>query len=314
MDENKVIFVIGSERSGSTLLRLMLSSHPQIHILNDGPHQAFIEKCIEKEKSKRYYTRDSFTRFDFLKEKETIDLINADIPVIEKIHQLLRQKQMKNKDYIGLQIHEYYEVLKKAFPKAKYIHLVRDPRPVCLSRIAMGWHGNYYCAAKAWLNSIKEVKNLQAELPKENFFEIKYENLLQNPKKILNLVYLFIGISYTDQMFDYAEYSTYTYPNPSNIDKWKKNMKFKDIRQVEVVALEEMRCYGYSPLCPEFIKPSRFAVLYLLIDDKVKKIISQIKYFGFKNYILTHINKLLGQKIFKEAEKYILKKQIENIK
>jgi len=69
MHEDKMIFIIGSTRSGSTLLRLLMSCHPQIHILVDGPYQAFIKECIEREKGNvRAYK--PFTMFGLLKEKK----------------------------------------------------------------------------------------------------------------------------------------------------------------------------------------------------------------------------------------------------
>jgi len=50
--EDKIIFIVGSERSGSTLLRLMLNSHPRIQVFSDA-HQVVLEE-IESGKRKDY--------------------------------------------------------------------------------------------------------------------------------------------------------------------------------------------------------------------------------------------------------------------
>jgi len=235
--------------------------------------------------------------------------------VAEKVRQLLREeKEQKDKAYIGLQIHAYYDILKEAFPKAKYIHLVRDPRPVCKSKIARGWHGNCYSAAKNWVNGIRSVKKLQKEIPKENFLEIKYEDMVSRVKETLSLICSFIGVSYTDKMLDFTRNSTYSYPNPDNINSWRHSMKREDSYYVESISREFMEDYGYVPLWPQTNRPRHLKKVYLYINDKINVILFKIRCYGLKDYIMVSINKLLKYRIFVKAEENIVQKNINRLK
>ena len=77
-------------------------------------------------------------------------------------------------------------LLNEEFPKAKYIHLLRDGRAVANSVLSLDWGPNTIpVAARSW------VKNVSYGLAAESFFNnekilrVKYENLTLKPIETL---------------------------------------------------------------------------------------------------------------------------------
>lgn len=102
--------------------------------------------------------------------------------------------------------------LKEIFPNAKFVHIIRDGRDIACSLMNApsgmfwsyikppGWKeakkkykGVYRCAwqCKATLDVITEDSK---KIPSEDFIEIHYEDLIQNPEKIMRDVFCQLGI------------------------------------------------------------------------------------------------------------------------
>lgn len=97
----------------------------------------------------------------------------------------------------------YFPYIKKVFPEAKYLHLVRDGRDVIASLIKKDGQDYFNEAIYRWKESIKRARKLQDEVGLDKFIEIKYENLVIEPETTLEQISKFIGIEYTSKMLDY---------------------------------------------------------------------------------------------------------------
>ena len=303
MGKGNIVFIIGSVRSGSTLLRLMLSSHPEIHIFADGPYQAFLKKIKEKEsgKSKKY---EVLSRFDLLNRSEVRELISSELDPANKIIKLFeKERNLKKKTMCGIQLHGDYDIIKKAFPGAKFIHLIRDPRAVCKSMVGIRAAGNYYYAARLWVNLIEEVEKLGTEVPRHDFLIVKYEDLISRAEDVLKKICSFVGVDYSGQMLQYArENRNFSLPDLSRIDAWRYEIKKKYIYQIESVVGKKMKEYGYPPLCPHVRDLSNMSRLFLFFDNRFKHFVANLKFFGTINYLGVKVNQCLGIRVFKKAE------------
>lgn len=106
-------------------------------------------------------------------------------------------------------IHTFYlPYIKKVFPKARYMHLLRDGRDVVSSMVTR--HGDDYLfeAVLRWQTSLKRIKSFQKGLDPEQYIEVRYENLVREPEPTLQKVCAFVGIGYTQRMLDYWKLPT----------------------------------------------------------------------------------------------------------
>ena len=133
----KPIFLVGSERSGTTLLRLMLSHHTQLSWCQEFEY--VVERITEEGEYpdlKQYYewleTHRIFQARNFK--------IDPTLNYVELVNSfLIQQKEKDAKELIGATVHHHFDRLLKIWPNARFIHLIRDARDVARSCIGMGW-------------------------------------------------------------------------------------------------------------------------------------------------------------------------------
>lgn len=96
--------------------------------------------------------------------------------------------------------------LLRAFPEAKYLHVLRDGRDVASSWVKQGRPVDD--AIDMWLIDLEKVGYLRRRLPPGCFHEVRYEELVQDPPAALHGVCDFAGIPYRPEMLDYWRQET----------------------------------------------------------------------------------------------------------
>jgi hypothetical protein len=129
-----MIFVVGAPRSGTTLFRLILDSHPRI--VNPGEFDFLFDLVSDDAKlpDVTKYTEWLSTHRIFLSHRLIIDPNHG---YYDLVRSFVRQKTQSNR-IVALSVHRGHHKIPFFFPEAKYIHLLRDPRDVALSTIPMG--------------------------------------------------------------------------------------------------------------------------------------------------------------------------------
>ncbi len=89
-------------------------------------------------------------------------------------------------------------LIKKLFPNAKLIHIIRDVRDCCLS-VNHAWGKNMIRAAQRWTDNISLSKKDAAFFSKD-YLEIKYENLIETPEESIKIICSFLNLEYTKQI------------------------------------------------------------------------------------------------------------------
>lgn len=82
--------------------------------------------------------------------------------------------------------------LRQCLGACKVIHLIRDGREVVLSSTKLGW-GSVAEMAKLWRGLIEESR-VAGALATDDYLEIRYDDLVQNPCQILDKVFSFLGV------------------------------------------------------------------------------------------------------------------------
>jgi len=258
-------FLISSERSGSTLFRLMLEHHPLIHCAHESDFMvAYFDQCQNAPPA-------SFTKL--LHADRGFCASRLDIPLNARTYQDVIDsffQQFSNasgKSLVGTTIHHHFHHLPALAPEAKYIHLLRDGRPVAASIVRMGWVGNAYFGALRWRNDVTQICRLQKHVAPDRWLEVRYEALLADPPRILEQVCKFLGAPYQEQMLSYPQDSTYDPPDPTHVDRWRTRLPPREIYQAEMAAGDLLHQLGYHPLFPS-ADPARLERLGLRLHNR----------------------------------------------
>lgn len=195
-------FIVGSPRSGTTLLRNLLRGHPNLSC----PEETHIFRWAEPFGSGDY--THVVTHVETLKYHRQLDKVSDEkfIALYEKSNNrkdlLLNYFKEFSKNNTNRQLrlfdktpqHAYGLFLIHAFfPTAKFIHLVRNPLNVIAS-LKLGRQFNKQTLTGAinfWLEPIMLLNTFKQNNP-ELLLEIKYEDLTVRPEKNLQQILSFI--------------------------------------------------------------------------------------------------------------------------
>lgn len=133
-------------------------------------------------------------------------------------------------------LHTFYlPYINRIFPRARYIHMLRDGRDVTASLVSRFGDDHLFESVLRWKTSLKRVKQLQKIVAPGQFIEVRYETLVREPEFTLNQISKFIGIDFSTAMLDYwklpstieHKYDSYhrNLEKPvfdSSIGKWKE--------------------------------------------------------------------------------------------
>jgi hypothetical protein len=257
------IFIVGTQRSGTTLLCKMLTAHPNIFIKNELPEVASI----------------------FSAEKPREQIIAEIDAVMQKtynleLESLLRKTGKKRWGVKDPGLTYCINCLDRHFPDAKIIIIVRDGRAVAHSYLKNRWGvgTNIYYGAKIWK---KEVEN-QLEFARErenNCFIVKYEDLVKNTDCELKRICTFLDESYSERMVNY--YSAENFIKKNNLNKnvfnaideniafeWKKRLTPFQINIFETVAGDALQRNQYD-LMGKKIRIPAMLKLWFYLHQKV---------------------------------------------
>jgi len=261
---NKVIFIVGVGRSGTSMLQSMLNSHSQIAF---PPETHFIRNYLAKYEDLAKIKTEIINDEDLQKLNiDILDLLEKTTDSVE-FYKLLLQKYLEkeNKNIIGDKDPkniEYLKTIKKYFPNAYIIHIYRDPRAVIASRLKAKWSKDrpfwqHLLAYKAQFNYGREVGE---KLFDDNYIEIKYEKLVENPQEELQRLCKSLDISYENGMLDFYKQAqkvvvgeekdwkgdVFKPVQTKNIKKWKNDLTQDQIETIECVLKNEMEKLGYK--------------------------------------------------------------------
>ncbi len=106
------------------------------------------------------------------------------------------------------------------FPDEKIIHIVRDPRDVILSLMKRG-HSDV-SAARVWLTSVASIQTISMN---KNVLEIRYEDLISEPEKVLSRVCSHLEIEFDLNFFLKEKYKSKQIVLMEGISTWSLRPK-----------------------------------------------------------------------------------------
>lgn len=278
-----LFFIVGSGRSGTTLLRAMFDAHSQLAIPSETQMYGLFDLKYRHrfEHGPSAQVRDEALR-QFLNEPRIAALEIEESRVQEMLGGiydwdrlflalLTAFREDRNVTRVGEKtpkhIHVYRE-LAALFPKSKFIHIVRDPRAVVTSYTSAKFYQytdgtNPYRAILKWRNVMQKHFEAEAALGPERYTLLRYEDLAAHPVEELQRLCDFLGVPFEEEMLDFKNRTVTGHVqdqtnregirrevHTESIDKWRRTMKAEDIAVVDAMCWDEMCKLGYPPDSP----------------------------------------------------------------
>jgi len=273
------IFIIGTERSGSNLLRLLLNSHSNIaiphppHLMRDfhrfeigygdldiNVHFSdLIEDCIE-------FVNSHFAPWPYNVSKENLiqfiedkSLYGIYVALYEQYRDFKKKKRWGCKSTF---MWREVETILSHHANPKFIHLIRDPRDVAVSaKKSIFSKGHPYNLALLWNHEQRNIEEYKkSALNDKNYLLVKYEDLTLNSRETLKKIMDFLNEEVEDQQFEFFktdEASSLAKQSESwknvqspivsdSVGQYKKTLSQKEQYYLEAVCGELMKKYHYS--------------------------------------------------------------------
>ena len=239
------VFLVGSVRSGTTLLRVLLDRHP--HLRWFGEFEYPVKWCADTgwPNVADYKERLAVDRA-FRRDRLSID---PSLDYVDLVRSFLEQHRERASAarVLGCTVHSRPDRLPELWPEARYVHFLRDPRDVARSCVAMGWAGHAAAGVETWLAAEERWDALRVKAPSEQTYELRYEDLVREPEATLSALCDFLGVAFDPQMLDPGPDSTYGPPDASLAEQWRRKAKPRDVRRMEARLGHRLADRGYEP-------------------------------------------------------------------
>ncbi|MEG4108429.1 sulfotransferase [Microcoleus sp. S13_C5] len=208
------IFLVGSPRSGTTMLQSLLAAHPEVISF---PESKFFHYLLYKKFAGKFparmeaFFKDEINRPDLLQGFDDSQTVGAKVSWFVRVLDGLAAEQNKSIWLEKTPEHIYFiEDIQRLLPDAKFIHILRNSMDTIASlhEATMnshdlwghGWDLNHciHRWKEAMLISHKYAK-------KSNHILVKYEEILDNKVKKLEELCHFMGIEYDDRMLEFYQ-------------------------------------------------------------------------------------------------------------
>jgi len=213
------VFVIGSGRSGTTLLRRMLAQGGEIHIPSETYvlPQVIIKFAYLRWLPWRWLVPLVYADFQFRPEFAYFDMplgplvahIKNAPPSRRSLAMMVDALFREHARLEGVGATRWGDktpantrhlpLIHAVFPDARYVHVVRDGCDVVASYLAAGLVASPLEAAERWSTMTRLARAFMAEHPGTTT-EVRYEDLVHDPPERLRSVCGFLGLAYTPEM------------------------------------------------------------------------------------------------------------------
>lgn len=265
---SSLVFVYGALRSGTTVFRLMLDSHSNIS--NPG-EMDFLFDFLHRDSTHPTQWRYDLEGLSLNRIFQSSGLLVTEgRDGLDLLDDFLMQTtgRLGGHKCMSINVHRHIDVIFEIFPQTRCIHMLRDPRDVARSSIAMGWAYNIYYGVNHWIGTEQAWDRGAKDIPSSQLLTLTYEGLFRNIDTELHAVCDFLGVDWDAGMLRYHETSTYGPPDPELIEQWRHKCTQADLDLLEGKAGPLMLAKGYA-LSGKGYQPTKFEKLKLAIRQKL---------------------------------------------
>jgi hypothetical protein len=257
MNPNNPFFIIGSQRSGTTLLRTILANHSEIFIPLEETrfiyrffgNRKIISKSLSNIKDEkllellRKFLRPERRNTDLFSDINLFDFVYAiknkkSYSAMDMFDEIMNVSMQKfDKNFWGEKSPEHtlhLNTLNKLYPHSKFVIIVRDGRDVTAS---------LFRRTKKWNNFLKLIQLLSqsfkwkfymrsivkfSEKKSNNCIILRYEDLIANAEEEVKRLCKFMNINFESNMMEFS-YSNSAYDNQKKFQKTNKGVVNKKL-------------------------------------------------------------------------------------
>jgi len=296
---NPFVFLVGCARSGTTLLGRIVDAHPQIAItpelhwitdaildnlrgLGERPWSGRRKGWLEPEGTvppdlvPALAQHKRFRQLGFTRQEFEGLLVGEQVSYVAFLNGLFDlYGRKKGKPLVGNRTPAYVQrvaSLHAFWPRARFVHLIRDGREVCLSVLtwthALRSAGRYATWAEDpvtttalwWKRKVGLARQRGQALGPELYYEIRYENLVSRPAEECSRLCAFLGMPYDEAMLRFHEGRTRADPGldakeawrpiTPGLRDWRSQMPSADVERFEAAAGDLLNEIGYPRAFP----------------------------------------------------------------
>ena len=273
------IFVVGFPRSGTTLLAGLLSAHSRLIC---GPETEFFTGLQIANQSNRlcqaakwpeaaadylfskvhekpipdYYGISRAEIVSYLKQRE-----RSCPAILESLTETYMMRQGKQRWVEKTPTHLIcLRQVRRHYPNAPIVRIVRDPRDVALSLLNVPWGPSSFAAAVLKWRYFDELSASFFETDR-NSLTLRFEDVVTDPESELRKLCCFIGEEFETGMMDPSQSIAHTNPtkipwkqnagrqiDPGRVAIWQRETTPDQQSQAEAIAGDRIKAYGYVQL------------------------------------------------------------------
>ena len=283
---NPFVFVVGCPRSGTTLLRRILDAHPELAI---APETGWIPRYYRERRGIDQHGRVSqatvdavvaHPRFEKLRlaAHEVAAIVDGGMPYATFVTAIFDlYGQSRRKALVGDKTPSYVRdigTLHRLWPRARFVHLIRDGRDVCSSALEWRRKANDFAqrlptwrddplvsAALWWRRHVLLGRRAGLTLGSGLYREVRYEALVADPEAETQALCAFLHVPYHNAMLRFHEGKTKDAPGLSakrawlpisrGLRDWRTQMARDHVEVVEAAAGDVLDELGYPRAAPE---------------------------------------------------------------
>lgn len=273
-------FFVGCGRSGTTLVRSMFDSHPDMAVVYESFFVSRLLRHRRRYERSGAFDHDRFTaelagHFAFrklgLSADEVAGYLTQRLPAttadaLRMVYAQHAERQGKHRygDKTPLYVN-VLPVLADALPEARFVHIVRDGRNVALAYLQAPWGPmSLVEACVYWKHNVERGRRAGQRLGPERYREVSYERLTDDPEAVLRNLCPFLELDFDPAMLRYFErteevmetirnrhhHQGLTQPVTRDVRDWRAQMQPVDVRTFESLAGPLLEELGYERAHP----------------------------------------------------------------
>lgn len=262
------IFLLGSGRSGTTLLQKILNSAEDVMIW--GEHGGFLKQIAEayffnlndKEINRQIFKKNPVAKepnLDFHRLKlrkigyswtnwygkqELTDNFKQFVESFFNPHSLEKRHWGFKEIRYGID-DSVMDMLADIYRQARFVFIVRDPVDVLASQVAMGWDDEWKHLANKWAIQNQQIMDFCRE-NEDRVYLVKYEDLISRGSNTITDLFNWLGFAVSETQYDILDIEDGIWkktrqdgmPHRTIFSKWR-------LRQILDIVKFQKRALGY---------------------------------------------------------------------
>lgn len=272
---DRLLFVLGRGRSGTSLLSRLLDAHPEIAVAPESLfilylRRRYLQADFEDPRVVRDFSRDVWMEERMRRWQLEPKVLARRLGALQgadfqrmstEIYAANAEARGKGRPaWLGDKNPHYAlfaSTLAETFPRARFIHLVRDYRDNILSYRSVRFDLSSVAAlAYRWCRYNRCVQQAADRWP-DRFLFLRFEDLIREPRRSLESVCAFLALPFDPGMLEFHRRPNPFVPDwhsnlrnpldPGQIEKWRRRMLRSHIAVADAVCQPLGTRWGYQP-------------------------------------------------------------------